>query len=105
MCATCCDGEKDKHIDRVTKNAHKAWRFVAEMHEISATFEAVGQPGGFHEGAADVYSRLESFKDNKTPAIDDVVKSLNQNSSSSTSTSNATTSQQLRSDLQTHQPI
>jgi hypothetical protein len=43
--------------------APKAWRFVAEMREIAASFEAAGLPGGFHEAAAQVYERLERFKD------------------------------------------
>ena len=33
----------------------KGWRWVAEMREIAKTFEAAGQPGGFHEAAAEVY--------------------------------------------------
>ena len=43
--------------------AAKAWRFVGEMEEIAATFEANGLPDGFHRAAADVYRRLEQFKD------------------------------------------
>jgi 3-hydroxyisobutyrate dehydrogenase-like beta-hydroxyacid dehydrogenase len=43
--------------------AAKAWRWVGEMEEIAATFEANGLPGGFHEAAAEVYRRLEQFKD------------------------------------------
>jgi 3-hydroxyisobutyrate dehydrogenase-like beta-hydroxyacid dehydrogenase len=42
--------------------APKAWRWVGEMHEIAASFEAVGLPGGFHRAAADVYERLATFK-------------------------------------------
>ena len=33
----------------------KAWRWVAEMREIAATFAAAGQPDGFHRAAAEVY--------------------------------------------------
>jgi 3-hydroxyisobutyrate dehydrogenase-like beta-hydroxyacid dehydrogenase len=43
--------------------AAKAWRWVGEMEEIAATFEANGLPDGFHRAAADVYRRLEQFKD------------------------------------------
>ncbi len=43
--------------------AAKAWRWVGEMEEIAATFEAAGLPGDFHRGAAEVYRRLEQFKD------------------------------------------
>jgi 3-hydroxyisobutyrate dehydrogenase-like beta-hydroxyacid dehydrogenase len=38
--------------------ARKAWRWVAEMEEIAATFEAAGQPGGFHAAAARVYEHV-----------------------------------------------
>src|SRR4029077_8436251 len=32
----------------------KGWRWVGEMEEIAATFEADGLPGGFHRAAAEV---------------------------------------------------
>ena len=35
----------------------KGWRWVAEMEEIAATFAAAGQPGGFHQAAAEVFRR------------------------------------------------
>ena len=35
--------------------AAKGWRWVAEMEEIAATFEAAGAPAGFHQAAADVF--------------------------------------------------
>jgi 3-hydroxyisobutyrate dehydrogenase-like beta-hydroxyacid dehydrogenase len=36
----------------------KAWRWIAEMEEIAATFGAAGQPDGFHHAAADVYREV-----------------------------------------------
>src|SRR6185436_14249166 len=33
----------------------KGWRWVGEMEEIAATFEAAELPGGFHRAAAEVY--------------------------------------------------
>jgi 3-hydroxyisobutyrate dehydrogenase-like beta-hydroxyacid dehydrogenase len=55
----------------------KAWRFEGEMHEIAATFEAVGLPPEFHRGAAEVFRRLASFKDGARPAdLDEVVAAL-----------------------------
>lgn len=48
-------------------NARKAWRFVGEMEEIAATFAAAGLPGGFHEAAAVIYSRLADYKDAAAP--------------------------------------
>jgi 3-hydroxyisobutyrate dehydrogenase-like beta-hydroxyacid dehydrogenase len=47
--------------------ALKAWRWSGEMEEIAANFEAAGLPDGFHRAAAEVYRRLENFKDRATP--------------------------------------
>jgi len=33
----------------------KGWRWIGEMEEIAAAFEAAGLPGGFHRAAAEVY--------------------------------------------------
>ncbi len=61
----------------IPTSALKAWRFVGEMQEIARTFEAVGLPGDFHRGAAEIYSRLTTFKDAPTtPTIDEVAKQL-----------------------------
>jgi 3-hydroxyisobutyrate dehydrogenase-like beta-hydroxyacid dehydrogenase len=38
--------------------AAKGWRWVGEMEEIAAAFEADGLPGGFHRAAAEVYRSL-----------------------------------------------
>jgi 3-hydroxyisobutyrate dehydrogenase-like beta-hydroxyacid dehydrogenase len=40
--------------------APKAWRWVAEMEEIAATFAAAGQPDGFHRAAAEVYRQVSA---------------------------------------------
>jgi len=45
----------------------KAWRYVGEMREIAATFEAAGLPSGFHLAAADINERLTPFKDRTDP--------------------------------------
>jgi 3-hydroxyisobutyrate dehydrogenase-like beta-hydroxyacid dehydrogenase len=37
--------------------AAKGWRWVAEMEEIAAAMESAGQPGGFHQAAAQIYAR------------------------------------------------
>ena len=47
--------------------APKGWRYVGEMEEIAASFEAAGLPAGFHQAAADLYSRLAPFKDRSDP--------------------------------------
>jgi 3-hydroxyisobutyrate dehydrogenase-like beta-hydroxyacid dehydrogenase len=47
--------------------ASKAWRWWGEMEEIAATFGAAALPEGFHRAAAEVYRRLERFKNCATP--------------------------------------
>jgi 3-hydroxyisobutyrate dehydrogenase-like beta-hydroxyacid dehydrogenase len=37
--------------------AKKGWRWVGEMEEIADTFDAAGQPDGFHRAAAEVFRR------------------------------------------------
>jgi hypothetical protein len=56
-----------KDSEQITQAARKAWRWVAEMEEIAASFEAVGLPGDFHHGAAEIYRRLAEFKDTPKP--------------------------------------
>jgi 3-hydroxyisobutyrate dehydrogenase-like beta-hydroxyacid dehydrogenase len=56
-----------KRSEMITVSARKAWRWIAEMEEIAASFESVGMPGGFHRAAAEVYRRLEGFKDAAKP--------------------------------------
>jgi 3-hydroxyisobutyrate dehydrogenase-like beta-hydroxyacid dehydrogenase len=61
----------------VAANVRKAWRFVGEMEEIAATFDAVGLPEGFHEAAAEVYRRLSGWKDTPAPpSVAEVAKAL-----------------------------
>lgn len=50
-------------LGRLGSTAAKAWRFAAEMDELATTFAAAGLPPGFAVAAADVYRRLERFKD------------------------------------------
>src|SRR5258706_3269243 len=59
--------ELPKRSEVVTAQARKAWRWIGEMEEIAASFEAAGLPGGFHLAAADLYRRLEGFKDGAGP--------------------------------------
>lgn len=56
--------------------AGKAWRFVGEMEEIAATFEARELPGGFHEAAAEIYRRMSSLRDEPDPDLARVLQSL-----------------------------
>ena len=65
--------ELPKRSEVVTAQARKAWRWIGEMEEIAASFEAAGLPAGFHLAAADLYRRLEGFKDGTAaPALAEV---------------------------------
>src|SRR5258706_14523865 len=59
--------ELPKRSEVVTAQARKAWRWIGEMEEIAASFEAAGLPGGFHLSAPELYRRLEGFKDGAGP--------------------------------------
>ena len=61
---------------QILRAAPKAWRWVAEMQEISAALEAVNMPGEFHQAAATVYERLAHFKDTTSPELEDVLSSM-----------------------------
>jgi 3-hydroxyisobutyrate dehydrogenase-like beta-hydroxyacid dehydrogenase len=56
-------GQRARSDNVARANAFKAWRFVGEMQEISATMAAAGLPAGFHAGAAELYQALEGYKD------------------------------------------
>ncbi len=61
----------------VASNVKKAWRFVGEMEEIAASFEAVGLPDEFHQACAEIYRRLAGWKDTPTPpSVTEVAKML-----------------------------
>ena len=63
--------------ERAPATAEKAWRWVAEMEEIAASLEGAGLPGGVFHAAAEIYARLEQYKDVDTPpAIDQMVDRL-----------------------------
>jgi 3-hydroxyisobutyrate dehydrogenase-like beta-hydroxyacid dehydrogenase len=46
---------REWHARALRSAEAKGWRWVGEMEEIAATFEANGLPGGFHRAAAEVY--------------------------------------------------
>jgi len=59
----------------------KAWRWVDEMEEISRTFAAAGQPGGFHGASAEIFRRLSELKEGPHPKdLADVLDRLNRRS-------------------------
>lgn len=61
---------------QILRAAPKAWRWIEEMHEISAALEAVNLPGEFHEAAAKVYERLADFKDSDNFTLADVADAM-----------------------------
>jgi 3-hydroxyisobutyrate dehydrogenase-like beta-hydroxyacid dehydrogenase len=58
------------------RSAPKAWRFVGEMDEIAASFAAAGLPGGFHHAAAEIYRRLERFKNEPDADLDALLRAI-----------------------------
>jgi 3-hydroxyisobutyrate dehydrogenase-like beta-hydroxyacid dehydrogenase len=58
--------------------APKAWRYVGEMEEIAATFEAAGLTPDFHNAAAEICQRLAPFKDltDPPPTVAAVIETL-----------------------------
>jgi 3-hydroxyisobutyrate dehydrogenase-like beta-hydroxyacid dehydrogenase len=62
---------------QILRAAPKAWRWIAEMHEISAALEAVTVPGDFHQAAATVYERLARIKD-ASPELSHVLSSVSE---------------------------
>jgi 3-hydroxyisobutyrate dehydrogenase-like beta-hydroxyacid dehydrogenase len=48
-------GLRERHARAERSADAKGWRWVGEMEQIAATFEADGLPGGFHRAAAEVY--------------------------------------------------
>jgi 3-hydroxyisobutyrate dehydrogenase-like beta-hydroxyacid dehydrogenase len=66
-----------RESDAVPVKVYKAWRWVAEMEEIAASFQAAGLPGGFHSAAAEIYGRLAAFKDAPAPpSLDEITAAL-----------------------------
>jgi hypothetical protein len=61
----------------VRGSSRKAWRWIAKMEEIAATFAGAGQPDGFHLGAAEMDRRPEGHKDApKPPTLSDITAAL-----------------------------
>jgi 3-hydroxyisobutyrate dehydrogenase-like beta-hydroxyacid dehydrogenase len=54
----------------------KAWRFIGEMREIARSFEDAGLPGGFHEAAAEIYTRLAPLRESDEAGLDEVIAAL-----------------------------
>lgn len=56
-----------KRSEAITAQSYKAWRWIAEMDEIATSFASAGVPSGFYEAAAELYRRLEDFKNPAAP--------------------------------------
>lgn len=61
---------------RLTGSSHKAWRFAGEMREIAETFAEAGFPAGFHDATAEVFERLEGFKDGNADSLETLLEEL-----------------------------
>ncbi len=60
-------------------NVRKAWRFVGEMEESTATFGEAGLPDGFSQAASAVYRRLSKYKDTtQTPSVAEIAAVLSE---------------------------
>lgn len=56
--------------------SRKAWRFAPEMREIAKTFDYAELPSGFHEAAAEIYSRMTSLKHEEDVETKEVLQYL-----------------------------
>lgn len=64
-------------LDAPSLNPAKAWRWISEMEEIALAYKTAGMPEGFFLSAADLYRRLEQYKDDPSkPSINKVSASL-----------------------------
>ncbi len=68
--------ELAKRSESITVQSRKAWRWIAEMEEIGASFETDGLPPGFFEAAAELYRRLEQFKDAAQPSMKEITERI-----------------------------
>ena len=64
-------------VDRAPATAAKAWLWVAEMREIATSLDEAGLPDGAFLSAAEVYRRLERYKDiDAPPTVDEMVDAV-----------------------------
>ena len=66
-----------RRSESITTQSRKAWRWIAEMDEIAASFEAADLPPGFHQAAGEIYRCLDTFKDAAaTPSMEAITRSI-----------------------------
>lgn len=64
-------------LDAPSLNPAKAWRWISEMEEIALAYRTAGVPDGMFLAAADIYRRLEQYKDDPSrPSINKVSAAL-----------------------------
>lgn len=69
--------ELAKQLDEPSVNPAKAWRWISEMEEIALTYQSAGLPKEFFMAAADLYRRLEQYKDDPSkPSIHQISPAL-----------------------------
>jgi 3-hydroxyisobutyrate dehydrogenase-like beta-hydroxyacid dehydrogenase len=61
--------------EHIVQRAWKAWRWVGEMEEIAASFDAANLPSGFLANA-EIYRRLAGYKDSKELPSSEEVSTL-----------------------------
>jgi len=61
--------------ERFVRSARKAWRWAPEMEEVAETAEALGLPGGMGRGAADLFRRWETHRDQPAD-LDELLRDL-----------------------------
>ena len=65
-------GLAERSVRSARGSSRKAWRFEGEMKEIASTLAAAGLPTGFHDAAAEIYSRLSRFKNEESVTIEEI---------------------------------
>jgi 3-hydroxyisobutyrate dehydrogenase-like beta-hydroxyacid dehydrogenase len=72
-------GLADRSENNVRNSAFKAWRWIAEMNEIADSFKHAGLPDDFHRGAAHVFERQASFKNDRHPQLAAIIDAMIEN--------------------------
>jgi len=69
-------GLEERSANTARGTSRKAWRFEGEMEEIARTFRSFGLPGEFHDGAAQLYSRMAGLKDLPASDLEEVMAAI-----------------------------
>jgi 3-hydroxyisobutyrate dehydrogenase-like beta-hydroxyacid dehydrogenase len=49
----------------ISRARPKAWRYIAEMREIAATFQSAGMPSGFHHAAEEIFRGMDGTRQSR----------------------------------------